>query len=52
MSEPLEIDIITIFPGMLRGFLEESMLGRAAASGLAAIRLHLTLHTPALQRAW
>jgi tRNA (guanine37-N1)-methyltransferase len=38
MSEPLEIDVITIFPGMLRGFLEESMLGRAAANGLAAIR--------------
>ncbi len=38
MSEPLEIDIITIFPGMLRGFLEESMLGRATANGLAVFR--------------
>jgi tRNA (guanine37-N1)-methyltransferase len=38
MSEPLEIDVITIFPGMLRGFLEESMLGRAAASGRAVFR--------------
>ncbi|MBL7076686.1 MAG: tRNA (guanosine(37)-N1)-methyltransferase TrmD [Kiritimatiellae bacterium] len=38
MSDPLEIDVITIFPGMLRGFLEESMLGRAAASGLAVFR--------------
>jgi tRNA (guanine37-N1)-methyltransferase len=38
MSEPLEIDIITIFPGMLRGFLEESMLGRASANGLAVFR--------------
>ena len=33
MSKPLEIDVITIFPGMLKGFLEESMLGRAAAKG-------------------
>ncbi len=38
MSEPLEIDVITIFPGMLRGFFEESMLGRAAASGRAVFR--------------
>jgi tRNA (guanine37-N1)-methyltransferase len=38
MSESLEIDVITIFPGMLKGFLEESMLGRAAASRLVAFR--------------
>ncbi|MBT3294420.1 MAG: tRNA (guanosine(37)-N1)-methyltransferase TrmD [Verrucomicrobia bacterium] len=38
MSEPLEIDVITIFPGMLKGFLEESMLGRATANGLAVFR--------------
>ncbi len=38
MSEPLDIDIITIFPGMLRGFLDESMLGRASAKGLAVLR--------------
>ena len=38
MSEPLEIDVITIFPGMLRGFLEESMLGKASANGLAVFR--------------
>ncbi len=38
MSEPLEIDVITIFPGMLRGFLDASMLGRAAANGLAVVR--------------
>ena len=31
MSEPLRIDVITIFPGMLSGFLEESMLERAAS---------------------
>jgi len=30
MSEPLRIDVITIFPGILRGFLAESILKRAA----------------------
>ena len=30
MNQPLQIDIITIFPGMLSGFLGESMLKRAA----------------------
>ncbi len=30
---PLRIDVITIFPGMLRGFLEESMLKRASQQG-------------------
>lgn len=34
MSEPVRIDVITIFPGMLRGFLEESMLKRAVKLGL------------------
>ncbi|OGV42569.1 MAG: tRNA (guanosine(37)-N1)-methyltransferase TrmD [Lentisphaerae bacterium GWF2_57_35] len=33
MSEPLEIDVVTIFPQMLGGFLNESMLKRAAQSG-------------------
>jgi len=35
MSEflPLRIDVITIFPGMLNGFLEESILKRAALKG-------------------
>ena len=33
MGEPLRIDVITLFPGMLRGFLEESMLKRAARMG-------------------
>lgn len=36
MSEPLAIDVITIFPGMLKGFLEESMLKRAV--GKQAVR--------------
>ena len=30
---PLRIDVITIFPNMLRGFLDESMLKRAADMG-------------------
>lgn len=33
MTAPLRIDVITIFPGMLRGFLEESILKRAAQKG-------------------
>jgi len=33
MAASLEIDVITIFPGMLAGFLGESMIKRAVASG-------------------
>ena len=33
MIAPLRIDVITIFPGMLKGFLEESILKRAALKG-------------------
>ena len=35
MSEALKIDIISLFPQMLNGFLQESMMKRAAAAGLA-----------------
>jgi tRNA (guanine37-N1)-methyltransferase len=38
MGEPLRIDVITLFPGMLRGFLDESMLKRAARQGAVAVR--------------
>lgn len=38
MSAPLKIDVITIFPGMLEGFLGESMVKRASDAGLVAIR--------------
>lgn len=38
MATPLRIDVLTVFPGMLRGFLEESMLKRAAQMGAAAVR--------------
>jgi tRNA (guanine37-N1)-methyltransferase len=34
MNEVLKIDIITIFPQMLNGFLQESMMKRAAEAGL------------------
>lgn len=34
MSDPVKIEVITIFPGMLNGFLEESMLKRAVNLGL------------------
>ncbi len=34
MSDPVKIEVITIFPGMLKGFLEESMLKRAVNLGL------------------
>ena len=38
MGEPLAIDVITIFPGMLKGFLEESMVKRAAEKNAVKIR--------------
>ncbi len=38
MGEPLEIDIITIFPVMLNCFLEESILKRAVEKGSVRIR--------------
>ncbi len=34
MSEVLKIDVVTLFPQMLDGFLQESMMKRAAAAGL------------------
>jgi tRNA (guanine37-N1)-methyltransferase len=38
MSEPLRIDVLTVFPGMFRGFIEESMLRRAAEMGAVVFR--------------
>ena len=37
---PLEIDVLTLFPGMLAGPLAESIPGRAQYRGLATIRVH------------
>jgi len=36
----MEIDILTLFPAMLDGFVAESMLGRAQKNGLLTIRVH------------
>ena len=36
----MRIDIITLFPGMLSGFLTESMIGRAREAGLVQIETH------------
>jgi len=36
----LEIEVITLFPGLLSGFLAESMLKRAQAAGAVRVRLH------------
>jgi tRNA (guanine37-N1)-methyltransferase len=38
MSQPLKIDVLTIFPGMLSGFLGESMLKRAAQMGAVEVQ--------------
>ncbi len=38
MDGTLKIDVITVFPGMLNGFLEESMLKRASAMGAVQFR--------------
>ncbi|MBI4610923.1 MAG: tRNA (guanosine(37)-N1)-methyltransferase TrmD [Candidatus Rokubacteria bacterium] len=35
----MKIDVVTLFPGMLAGPLEESILGRARARGLVEIRV-------------
>lgn len=36
----MEIDILTLFPRMLEGFLEESILGRAQERGLVRVGVH------------
>jgi tRNA (guanine37-N1)-methyltransferase len=38
MDAPLNIDVLTVFPGMLRGFFEESMLRRAVRQGAVVLR--------------
>ncbi len=37
---PIEIDVLTLFPGMLCGPLAESIPGRVQSRGLAIIRVH------------
>ncbi|MCB0007873.1 MAG: tRNA (guanosine(37)-N1)-methyltransferase TrmD, partial [Anaerolineales bacterium] len=36
----MQFDVITLFPEMLAGYCEASILGRAGAAGLISIRLH------------
>ena len=40
MSARLAIDILTLFPGMVEGFLRESMVGRAQQEGLISVKAH------------
>ena len=37
---PLSIDVLTLFPRMLDGFLAESILGKGLAAGHLAVRVH------------
>ncbi|HET6439617.1 MAG TPA: tRNA (guanosine(37)-N1)-methyltransferase TrmD [Anaeromyxobacter sp.] len=39
MPEKLEVEILTLFPGMCSGYLGESILGKAAESGLLEARV-------------
>ena len=39
MNEALKIDVVTIFPQMLNGFLQESMMKRASEAGLVEFRV-------------
>ncbi len=39
-SRPIEIDVLTLFPGMLSGPIAESIPGRVQTRGLATIRVH------------
>ncbi len=36
----MDIDLLTLFPGMIRGFVKESMIGRAVEGGLLQIGVH------------
>ena len=37
---PLHIDVLTLFPRMLDGFLAESILGKAIEAGLVLVKVH------------
>ncbi|MEO6244114.1 MAG: tRNA (guanosine(37)-N1)-methyltransferase TrmD, partial [Opitutaceae bacterium] len=37
---PLSIDVLTLFPGMLDGFLRESILGKGIEAGRLAVKVH------------
>ena len=36
----MHIDVLTLFPQMLDGFLAESILGRAIEAGLLSVKVH------------
>lgn len=40
MADTLRIDLLTLFPAMVEGFLRESMVGRAVEKGLIAVEVH------------
>lgn len=40
MAECLKIDVLTLFPRMLDGFLGESILGKGIAAGRLAVQVH------------
>lgn len=40
MAEPLRIDVFTLFPGLIDGYVSESILGRAHRLGLLDVRAH------------
>lgn len=40
MCSSMRIDVLSLFPGMLSGFLAESMLGKAIANGLLSVQAH------------
>ncbi len=40
MSTLLRIDLLTLFPGMVEGYLRESIIGRAVKAGTLDIRVH------------
>lgn len=40
MSTGITIDLLTLFPEMVTGFLNESMLGRASKNGLLNVHVH------------
>jgi tRNA (guanine37-N1)-methyltransferase len=37
---PLHIDVLTLFPRMLDGFLAESILGKGVEAGLLSVHVH------------
>jgi tRNA (guanine37-N1)-methyltransferase len=40
MNSGIRIDLLTLFPEMVSGFLQESMIGRAVANGLVNVQTH------------